>query len=627
MFNFVRFLVPFIAFSYFVYSAEPIDSTPVATVSQLNPTATPVRPSVNPKIDKGELLGHIQYLSSPEFHGREAGSSDQIKAAQYIAAEFTRYGLEPFGDSKDGKRGFFQEFPIIVFKGLGKNSSMKMTLGATDSVLEIKKDFLPLAAGYKTVKADAGVAFAGYGISAPEFNYDDFANLDLAGKWALILRYEPKVFGKSGNLSKFAALNAKVLSCALRRAAGVLIVTAPLGHENEGGADALGKAAPDIIGDFHIPVLHITRALADRLLAPAEKRVADLQLAIEKDLSNQSIAIPGAKVAAVSDIEVDEKTTENVIARCEGSDPVLKRECVIVGAHCDHVGMGFSGSLLGKDGAGKMHPGADDNASGTSGMLEIAQLIGSLKPEERPKRTILFMAYSGEEKGLLGSAYYTEHPFVPLADTAAMLNLDMIGRSSDGGVQVSGVGSSKMFKELVTKDTADSKLKVHLGSAGDGPSDHASFFHKNIPVLFFFTGTHADYHRPSDTWEKINAPVAAETAELASKILLDLTNRPDRPIFSKAGTGCFLGVGGDETRKNVEGFPVGDVPPGSPAETAGIRRGDTIVALNDQRMVNPMDLMMSLTEYSPGDEIELKLKRGAETVNVKVKLGARKAAK
>ena len=623
----VRVLIPLIAFSFFSYSAEPTDSTPVVSAALINPTATPVRPSVNPKIDKGELLGHIQYLSSPEFHGRDAGSADQIKAAEYIAAEFTRYGLEAFGDSKDGKRGFFQEFPIIVFKGLGKNSSMKMTVGATDSVLEIKKDFLPLPAGYKTVKADAGVAFAGYGISAPEFNYDDFANLDLAGKWALILRYEPKVFSKGGNHSKFAALNAKVLSCALRRAAGVLIVTGPLGHENEGGADTLGKAVPGIIGDFHIPVVHITRALADRLLAPAEKKIADLQLAIEKDLSNQSIAIPGAKIAVVSDIEVDEKTTENVIARCEGSDPVLKKECVIVGAHCDHVGMGYSGSLLGKDGAGKMHPGADDNASGTSGMLEIAQLIGSLKPEERPKRTILFMAFSGEEKGLLGSAFYTEHPFVPLADTAAMLNLDMIGRSSDGGVQVSGVGSSKMFKDLVTKDTADSKLKVHLGSAGDGPSDHASFFRKNIPVLFFFTGTHADYHRPTDTWEKINAPVAAETAELASKILFDLANRADRPVFSKAGTGCYLGVGVDDGRKNVEGFPVGDVTAGSPAEVAGIRRGDTIAALNDQRLAIAMDLMMSLTEYSPGDEIELKLKRGTETVNVKVKLGARKAGK
>ncbi len=508
---------------------------------------------------------------------------------------------------------------------------MKMTLGGAETVFEQKKQFLPLAAGYKIVKADAGVAFAGYGISSPDCNYDDFANLELAGKWALILRYRPQEFDPKSVFSapgqaRHAGLNIKVQNCALRRAAGVLIVTGPNGREKESDEDSINKAMTGLFGDFHIPVLHITRAVADRLLAPAEKKIADLQLAIDKDLSNQSFAIPNVKVAAVSDIEVEQKVTENIVGRLEGSDPVLKKECVIVGAHCDHVGMGYSGSLLGKDGWGKMHPGADDNASGTAGMLEIAQLMASLKPEERPKRTVLFMAFSGEEKGLLGSAYYCEHPFVPLADTAAMINLDMIGRSSDGGVTVAGIGSSKMFKDLVTKDHADSKLKVHLGSAGDGPSDHASFFRKNIPVLFFYTGTHEDYHRPTDTWDRIKAVEAAETAELAAKVLVDLATRPDRPAFQKSGSGCYLGVGVEKEReKTTVGYPVGEVQKGSPAEAAGLKKGDTIAALNDQKLANAMDLMMTLTEYSAGDEIELKIKRGEESLDVKVKLGARKA--
>ena len=611
--------------STLLLAAEPIEVAPPDVLPLTNPTATPIRPSTDPNIDKGELLGHIQFLSSPDLHGREAGSPDQLKAAQYIADEFARYGLEPFGEEKDGKRGFFQEFPIVKFKGLGKNSSMKITVGGAETALEMKRQFLPLAAGYKTVKAEGGVAFAGFGISAPEFNYDDFANVDLSGKWALILRYDPPAFTKSNDHSRYAALNAKIMSCALRKAAGVLLVTGPLRHENDREEDALGHNVPDLIGDFHIPMIHITASVADKLLAPSNKKIGELQSAIEKDLSNHSFVLSDVRVSATSDILVDEKKTENIIARAEGSDPVLKKECVIIGAHCDHVGMGFSGSLLGREGAGRTHPGADDNASGTAGMLEIAQYIASLKTADRPKRTILFMAFSGEEKGLLGSAFYTEHPSIPLSDTVAMFNLDMIGRSSDGAMQISGIGSSKGFKELVMHDAEDSKLKLHLGGAGDGPSDHASFFHKNIPVLFFCTMTHADYHRPSDTWEKINAPVAADTARLACKLLIDLANRPDRPVFAPAGSGVYLGVGGDQEHKRPTGFPVGNVIPGSPAELAGIKRGDVIVELNEQKLATALDLSLSLTEFSPGDEIELKIRRGITTVDVKVKLGARKS--
>ncbi|MEI6235552.1 MAG: M28 family peptidase [Planctomycetota bacterium] len=629
MFNRYQLLLPLYVLAFTsAFSLEAPRAVAPDTTILVNPTATPVRPSVDPKVDKSELLGHIQFLASPDLRGREAGTPDQLKAADYIVSEFTRYGLQPFGDEVGGKRGFFQEFPIITFKGLGKNSSMKITVGDIESTLTQKKQFLPLAAGYKLAKADAGIAFSGYGISAPELKYDDFAGLDLAGKWAMILRYDPPAMQKSnGEHSKYAALNSKVMACALRKAAGVLLVTGQSPDEKGSEEKLLGKNVPPMIGDFSIPVIHITRAVADKLLAPTTKKIADLQSAIKTDFANHSFVIPGVKAAAVSDIDVEEKKTVNVIARLEGSDPVLKNECVIVGAHCDHVGMGYENSLLGKDGAGKMHPGADDNASGTAGMLEIAQYIASLKPDERPKRSILFMAFSGEEIGLLGSEHYTKHPFIPLKDTAAMLNLDMIGRSSDGYAQVSGIGSSRGFKELITKNSSDVGVKLHFGSAGDGPSDHASFYKVKVPVLFFSTGTHADYHRPTDTWDKINAPIAAETAKLAAKAAIDLANCTDRPEFVQAGTGCYLGVGADEERQNVVGFPVADVAKGSPADQAGIRSGDVITALNDQRLIHAFDLMISLSEFSPGDEIDLKIQRGAESRDLSVKLGTRKSKK
>lgn len=424
--------------------------------------------------------------------------------------------------------------------------------------------------------------------------------------------------------SKHAALSAKVLNCSVRRAAGVLLVTGPMGYEKEKDEDLLGKSIPGIIGDFNIPMIHISQALANQLLAPANKNIADLQRAIEKDHAGQSFSLPDVTVRGVSDIQVERRMTDNVIGRLIGSDPALKNEIVVVGAHCDHVGFGYEGSLSGKDGAGKIHPGADDNASGTAGMLEIAQYIASLKDEQRPKRTVLFMAYSGEEKGLLGSKYFVEHPTVDLKQIDAMLNLDMIGRSSDGGIQVSGIRTGKGFKELVNADNTDFHFNLHLGGAGDGPSDHATFFHKNIPVLFFFTGTHADYHRPTDTWEKINAPVAADTARLAAKVLLDLANRPDRAVFMPAASGAFLGITADQEKaKRVKGYPVASVAEGSPAEIAGLQSGDVIVELNGQALPSPLDLMMSLTEYSPGDVLDLKIQRGENTLTAHVTVAAR----
>jgi C-terminal processing protease CtpA/Prc len=191
-------------------------------------------------------------------------------------------------------------------------------------------------------------------------------------------------------------------------------------------------------------------------------------------------------------------------------------------------------------------------------------------------------------------------------------------------MQVSGIRSGKGFKELVTADNAEFNYKLHLAGAGDGPSDHATFFHKNIPVLFFSNGLHADYHRPTDTWEKINAPVAADTARLAAKILLDLANRPERAVFTPAGSGVMMGISADrEKEQSAKGYPVGGVLEGSPAENAGLQSGDLIVELNGQALTSALDLLMSLTEFSPGDVADLKVRRGERTLTAKVTLAPR----
>jgi hypothetical protein len=592
-----------------------------------NPTAEPVRPATQSRIDKHELLGHIRHLSSKEFRGREAGTPDQLAAAKYIAEEFARYGISSLGDEKEGKTTYFQEFSMDTSLGFGKANALSLTVGDKVSELSVGKDFAPFPAGVEQAQARGGVVFAGYGIIAPEYKYNDFANLDLAGKWALVLRYEPqeqdtksKFGGKE--LTRHASLAAKVYNCLTRNAVGVLIVTGPAGREND--AEKLVDGSGTLIGDFEVPVLQITRATADKILSQSGKSVKSLQAAIDAELSNQSFALTDVSLKGTASLQHDKKLTWNVIAKLEGSDEKLKSECVVIGAHCDHVGMGGEDSLLGKEGVGKIHYGADDNASGSAGLLEIAQYLGSLKPAERPKRSILLMAFSGEEKGLLGSQYYLQHPKVPLKDTVAMLNLDMIGRSQQSFVQVAGIGSSKGFKDLVQKAAEDLPLHVQLATAGNGPSDHASFYNKQIPVLFFFTHLHGDYHRPTDTWDKINAPAAEAVAELARKLLVEIATNPVRPEFVKNEARGYLGISPDSKKlKESKGYPIGAVLPKSPAEVAGLKAGDVIIAVNGNEVADASDLAMAMIDYGANDEVLIRVMRSGAVLEMPLKIAAR----
>ena len=612
-------------------SAPPVAPVVLAPAAPaVNPTATPRRPAVKPRIDREELLGHIQFLASEELRGREAGTPDQLKAAQYIAAEFGRYGLEPLGDEKDGKRSFLQEFSLAESRGAAPETALTLTADGKETVFELKKQFAPFPAGMEKARAEGGVVFAGYGIHAPELEYDDFQGVDLEGKWALLLRYEP---GEKDPKSKFdglrpsahAALAAKIQHCVKRKAVGVLVVTGPAGREQE--PERLTNSSGTLLGHFAVPVFQITRAVADAILAPSDQTLEKLQSKIEKGVAPHSCLLQEIKLTGVSALLLDQSTTSNVIARLEGRDERLKHEYVLLGAHSDHVGLGRSGSLLGDAGKGKIHPGADDNASGTSGMLEIAQCLAALPPAERPRRSILFVAFSGEEKGLLGSVHYVQNPAVGLKATIAMLNLDMIGRSENGAVQVSGVGTAKGFKALVQKHVRDPQLKLFLGSSGDGPSDHATFHAKGLPVLFFFTGIHPDYHRPSDTWEKINAPVAEAVAVLVRDVLVEIAGLDVRPEPVPSTSRGYLGVGPDRVAMaTAAGYPVGSVEPQSPAAQAGVQVGDLIVMFNGQRISQAMDLSMALLELGPGDLAEISVKRGTETRTLQTHLGLRPGA-
>jgi peptidase M28-like protein/PDZ domain-containing protein len=338
-----------------------------------------------------------------------------------------------------------------------------------------------------------------------------------------------------------------------------------------------------------------------------------------------------------------ELAVKNVAAVIPGTDPELKREIVVVGAHYDHVGRGSFGSLGGPAAKGQIHNGADDNASGTSAVLELAEAFSMLPA----RRTILFLLFTGEEMGLVGSRYYCDHPLFPLEDTVAMLNMDMVGRSVDGYLFIGGMGTSPAWKPLVDRFTADQHFRLELKDGGKAPSDNSSFYAKNIPVLFFFTNVHEDYHRPGDDWEKINFAGEREIARLVFEIADDVGNAEARPKFTESGgyalpdsmlrgnwggaptrgatnpEAPFLGITFAGDAPEGEGVPVRSVTAESGAAKAGVQDGDRIVTIDGAAVSNATDLLNEIRRHKIGDAIKLGVKRGDQRLEVEATLGKR----
>jgi hypothetical protein len=282
-----------------------------------------------------------------------------------------------------------------------------------------------------------------------------------------------------------------------------------------------------------------------------------------------------------------------------------------------------------------VHPGADDNASGTAGVIELARWFSS---RPKPRRGVLFLAFSGEELGLLGSSHYVNNPALPLEDAVAMINMDMIGRVREGKVYVGGTGSGDNLRALLQEALPrHAGLKVDFSDAGGyGSSDHTSFTTKQVPVLFFFSGLHGDYHKPSDTWEKIDAPAAASLLRLVADVASSLVEAPGRPGFVNVPppAGAMTGGGGSgygawfgsipDFGENPRGFKFADVTPGSPAASAGLRAGDVLVEFGGKPVGNLYDFTYLLRAHKPGDIVVVKVLRGGEPLEAKVKLGKRK---
>ncbi len=563
-----------------------------------------------------DLLHQVATLASRGMEGRAAGSAGAAKAADYIAREFQKAGLQPGGEGGS----YLQPFDLVTEIRLGQGNRLELTTsGQPSEPREYRPwaDYLPLAFSEEG-EVEGQVIFVGYGISAPELGYDDYAGIDARGKVVLIMTHEPREQDQHGPFRAAEAFHYttnryKVINAREHGAAAVLLVTDPNNHSGEEesvlplrGASGSGSG---------VPALSIMGRVAGALLHGTGTTLSRLQEEIDRRLAPKSFPVPGATIRAKVALVRERGATANVIGILPGRDPLLKEEVVVIGAHYDHLGFGGEISLA-PAAFNVLHPGADDNASGTSSLIALARALVAARGA---KRTFMFVAFSGEELGLLGSYHFVKHPPIPVERTVAMINLDAVGRMQKRRLYIQGVGSGEGLREIVEEASSGMDLDLTLRDDGFGPSDHTPFYAKERPVLHFFTGPHLDYHRPSDTIDKINAEGLRAVTVLAYRTAMAIANRPAAIAYRPTkgtppavergepagGYGPYFGSIPDFSESATPGVLLGGVRPESPAEQAGLTAGDIIVNFGGIQVKNLQDLTFALRTKRPGDRVEV----------------------
>jgi aminopeptidase YwaD len=579
-----------------------------------------------PDITAGEIQTHIRYLASDELEGRASGSVGNRKAAEYIIARLKEYGVLPAGDSA----GYLEPFDFVSAVKMGPGNALQIVQNDGRVISAAPdKEFRPIGFSSNTT-VHGPLVFAGYGLTAPDSSYDDFGNVDVTGKVIIALRYTPDGTSPHSALTPVSSFRNKARIAREHGAAGLILLTGP----NDDPDDDLVKLSFDqAFANSGIPVASVKRSVFEPLLTARGWTWKALQDSIGAHRKTISVDFPGASITLTTDVEKVYARTANVIGFLPGTDPALDTEYVVFGAHFDHLGYGGPGSGSLTPDTVAIHHGADDNASGTAGLLELAQAIAARK--STLKRGVIFIFFSGEELGTLGSAWYVNHPSRPLHQTVAMVNMDMVGRLVDKKLTVYGTGTSPEWAPLLDRLNADSSFAIHRIPDGFGPSDHAQFYAKDMPVLFFFTGTHNDYHKPSDTWDKINYPGEQMVVRFVDQVAQELVNEPVRPVFTRAASSPPPG-GGDsrgfrvtlgvvpDYGESVEGMKIGGVRPSGPAERGGLKPGDIIVGMAGKKILNIYDYMGVLGELKPGDKVEVEVNRGGKLIQLNVELDKRK---
>lgn len=563
-------------------------------------------------IREGDLERHVGFLAADSMGGRDTGSEGIARAEAYVAEQFAEYGLRPLPGADDFRR------PFDLYR-LGYDASAtwlefegeRTVLGETARPFPFSDD--------GTLEAE--VVFAGYGITAPEHDWDDYLGLDVEGRWVLVLRHEPHEDDPASPFdgeasSSHATFAAKAANAQSHGARGMILVTDPLHHAEADDLRAAGRLrleppesdeAAD--SDDVFLALHVSRSIAERLVADSGRSLADLQRAVDGGATPASLAVPSPTArGSVQALDRAEKVVaHNVVAFLEGSDPELRDEWVLVGGHHDHIGAYGSGA----GDVDTIFNGADDNASGVAGVLELAQAFAS---GERPRRSLVFATFSAEERGLLGSRALVADEEFPIERVAFMFNLDMIGRNPERGVDVVGDGFVRGLREIVEAANADVGLPLSFsGTDYAGNSDHDSFYRRDIPFMFFFAGLHEDYHGLGDHADKLAYPRMASLLRVARGVIERLADGDGSPTFIHHIGWLGLAV------EVVDGqAQVTAVDPGSRAEQFGLAVGDVVTGFGEEPLDDPEQVGEGFRAIDPGSEATLAVDRGGRAQTVAV---------
>lgn len=577
------------------------------------------------------MRADLTFLASEACEGRGPGTAGIDKAADYIANAFKSAGLK--GPMLNDT--YFQPFFVRGAATLGPNSSVNL-IGPDGESKKLKpeKDFQ--AFGLSGAGAANGpIVFVGYGISSAEHpTYDDYHGISVEGKVVLMIRRTPRFesesqpFADEQTKQRLAGLQTKVSNAEKHKAAAVIMVNDA--SEKDDALMELGYTAGE---PANIPVVQIKRSFADAMLRAAlKKSLAEIEEAIDKDLSSASAPLKDWSAEINVSIERKQLPVKNVIGVLEGSGPLAK-ETVVIGAHYDHLGYGGRGSGSLDAGSKSIHFGADDNGSGTTALIELARRFGAEK--NRQGRRLVFIAFSGEELNLLGSKYYVEHPLFPLDSTVAMINMDMVGRlvpdatTGKGKLEVGGTGSAKEFDALIDKLNAKHDFAIKKNKSGVGPSDHTSFYLKGVPVYFLFTGLHKQYHRPADTVDLINFAGMKKITDLSEDMARVLATEPTRPEYVKGVGSMFMGGSGGSRVPRLgfmpgdydddsNGINVASVNKGGPGEKGGLKDGDKIIAVAGEPVKNMTVYMTVMGKQKRNHPVEITVERKGEKIKLTV---------
>jgi aminopeptidase YwaD len=559
-------------------------------------------------VTASDLKDYVTFLASDSLKGRKPGTAEINVAAGYIRDHFKAAGLQLIGENG------FQWFEIVTDVNLGEKNAL--SFDGFDAT--IRKDFIPLSFS-NSAMVGAPVVFAGYGfdIETDSLKWNDYSDLDVAGKWVMILRADPELDNPESKFIPYSDVRSKILTAKDKGAAGVLIIT-PKEFEKEDKLMPLAVENNEVTAG--IPILNITRDVATRLLKKSGISIDSVDrniIALKKPNSFNT----GMTLSGTADVVQQREKTANVMGMLAGSDSLLKDEYLVIGGHYDHLGYGGTGSGSRMPDTVAVHNGADDNASGTAMVMALAK---RLAPEQgQLKRSIIFVAFSSEEIGLIGSKYFIDHPPVDLKKIKTMFNFDMVGRfdKEKNSISVSGTGTSAEADSLLKPLEANLLFAVVHAPDGYGPSDHASFYSSNIPVFYFNTGVHTDYHTPFDDTEKLDFESEKQIGDYAASIIVVVDNLPNALTFRESGkkeqtgrTGrrlkVTLGIMPDFAGTEKKGLRIDGVTKDGPADKGGMKKGDIITGINGLPVGNIYEYMSRLQKLKHGTTVNVEILRG-----------------